>query len=659
MHTNQQQINFKIEAPKGSILGVNYSGMHDTAIAIVTSEGEPVFAVSLERLSRVKQDGRALDDLFNLIPWGQINKVAISAPESLSIQGSRVSNVLSVLLPYKRSPETLAHGDFFHEILNKIPCEKVFVGHHEAHASSAFWGSGFNESLCMTYDGGMLNDLYFGGIFNCNQKGILPLDLFDATLYSKVSTLYTFVTALLGFRPLRHEGKITGLAAYGKPTDRCLKIIKNWFENKYYELENCIQWENIYDKYIPPSLVAVVENLSPFRAEIVEISKEEIAATLQLFTETHILDILSKSRLLGWENPNICLAGGLFSNVKINQKIIESGYKQLFVAPPMSDEGTALGAAWHIISATENFKSKSLRSVFWGPTYSKVNTKQIIENKNIIYTIPDDPALTISELIHQGSVVAVFQGATEFGPRSLGNRSILAQATDNKINQSLNHKLNRTEFMPFAPMTRVEDADLCYHQIEKVRHAAEFMVVTVNCTADLKEMCPAVVHIDGTARPQLVDSTTSPFIHQILTNYIKLSGKLAIINTSFNVHEEPIVCSPEDALRGFFESGLDYLYFEDVGLISFSDNTNVAIHFMRQKIASINLKLENNINLNFEKLNSYKKEINNLNKDIESTRKILIERTEILETLSIELIDRTLRLEAANSILLKLNNNTV
>lgn len=638
--------NFNINPPVGSILGINYSGMHDSAISIVSPEGEPVFAVSLERLTRVKQDGRALDDLLISIPWDRIDKVAISTPSLLSNQKERKSNVLSNYLPSKRPPETLKHDSVFHDILNVIPCEKFFVGHQQAHASSAFWGSGFNESLCLTYDGGMLNDMYFGGIFNCDRKkGILPLELFDATLYSKVTTLYAFVTALLGFSPLKHEGKILGLAAYGKPSDRCFKILKNWFENKYYDLENCIQWKNIYHKEIPPRLGPVDENLTPFRAEIRSISREEMAASVQAFAENHILQILSSARLLGMESPYICLAGGLFANVKINQKIVESGFKELFVAPPMTDEGTALGAAWQIISKTNKFNVKPLRSVFLGPLFSEIDIKDAVVSKNIVYEVLENPAKSISDLLAKGEIVAVFQGAAEFGPRSLGNRSILAQATDISLNINLNHKLNRTEFMPFAPMTRVEDAHICYHGIERVRHAAEFMVVTVNCTEVMKEMCPAVVHKDGTARPQLVDASVCPLMHQILTNYKILTGKLAIVNTSFNVHEEPIVCSPDDALRGFFESGLDYLYFEGVGLISFSSNTKIALKYLKEKIISVKLELNKEIYNNGLREKIFNNKIDVLNNDLLESRRLLIERTSMLEISSSELIDRTLRLE--------------
>ncbi|MBI3811900.1 MAG: hypothetical protein HY283_06820 [Nitrospirae bacterium] len=617
-------IDFLINPPSGCILGVNYSGMHDSAIAIVTPKGDPVFAVSLERLSRFKQDGRPLHELLNAIPWDRIDKVAVSAPEFLQERHDNKSKLHPTLLPQPRLAATLAHGQGFLDALNMIPCEKVFVGHEEAHASSAFWGSGFEESLCLTYDGGMCNDLWFGGLYRCSKTdGIRPLDKFDALQYVKVTTLYSFVTALLGFMPLRHEGKITGLAAYGKPTDRCNNLLKKWFEQDSVELEMSLHWINCYDHYSPPQLLPNPAKLLPFRAQIEGIDREELAATLQDFSERHILQILSNARSAGWESSNICLAGGLFANVKINQRVAESGFNRLFVAPPMTDEGTALGAAWFAASGAKQFNPQPLRSMFLGPSYPAEKALTAVEKEGIKFNVPAVPAETIAELLAQGAVVAIFQGAAEFGPRALGNRSILAQATKTSINQNLNARLNRTEFMPFAPMTREEDAEICYYGIDRVRHSLEFMTVTVYCTEIMRQMCPAVVHVDGTARPQLVSAAVHPLIHQVLTHYKNLTGKLAIVNTSFNVHEEPIVCSPEDALRGFFESGLDYLYMEGVGLISFAENMQVTIQYLQEKIKRQNHKSKSGSSMD------------------EFLGATLFEQTERLELVSKALVERT------------------
>jgi len=147
----------------------------------------------------------------------------------------------------------------------------------------------------------------------------------------------------------------------------------------------------------------------------------------------------------------------------------------------------------------------------------------------------------------------------EYGPRALGNRSILYHAREPEVNQWLNTRLGRTEFMPFAPVTLFEAREKCYHNIKGAEHAAEFMTITFDCTDFMRESCPAAVHVDGTARPQLIRREVNPGYYDILTEYEKLSGIPSLINTSFNMHEEPIVNSPEDAVRAFLQGALDYL----------------------------------------------------------------------------------------------------
>jgi len=155
--------------------------------------------------------------------------------------------------------------------------------------------------------------------------------------------------------------------------------------------------------------------------------------------------------------------------------------------------------------------------------------------------------------------VARFNGRMEFGPRSLGNRSILYHCADASVNDWLNKRLDRTEFMPFAPATLEDDVNRSFHGIAGAEHAAEFMTITFDCTDEFKSKCPAAVHVDGTARPQIVRAKTNPSFHRVLQHYRELTGVGTLVNTSFNMHEEPIVCTPEDAVRSFVRGHLDYL----------------------------------------------------------------------------------------------------
>jgi carbamoyltransferase len=186
-----------------------------------------------------------------------------------------------------------------------------------------------------------------------------------------------------------------------------------------------------------------------------------------------------------------------------------------------------------------------------------------IKKYNLKYFEHSSPEKFIASELHNGKVVACFHGKMEFGPRSLGNRSILVRAIDRSVNDWLNKKLKRTEFMPFAPITLKKEASKMYYGLKKKKLTTKFMTITCNCTKKAINLFPAAIHIDNTARPQIINKKINSKIYKLLSEYFKISKIPTLINTSFNVHEEPIVCSPEDAIRAFLKSKLDYLYIED------------------------------------------------------------------------------------------------
>ena len=600
------------EIPPYSILGLNYSGVHDTTIAIVSPIGKIVFASSLERVSRFKQDGRPPVQLLENFPWDKIAKIAISTDAEAWMPEKILSLVHPVALQEPRN-ECPQHGSSFHEYLDTLPVVKEFVCHELSHTSSAFWLSGFEQSLCFSYDGGMFNCPWFGGLYHADRKnGIQHLDRFAASHYAKITSLYTVVTALLGFTPLKHEGKITGLAAYGKPNTKCREILESLFYQDYYLMESMVEWIYTYSSEINPIFFVREERIKLLRDRFRGISREDIAATLQHISEDHIISILNNSLKQGWNYESICLAGGLFANVKINQKIKEFGFKNIFVAPPMTDDGTALGAALYVASKHAAFDSRKVTNMFWGYEFSESDITENIDRFTLKFDKIDKPANFIADKLIEGAVIGIFQGRMEYGPRALGNRSIISQATRSEINNELNKKLCRTEFMPFAPMTRVEDARNCYEGLDGGEHAAEFMTITFNCTDLMKAQSPAVVHVDGTARPQLINKESHPLIYEIITDYKKKTSINSIINTSFNIHEEPIVCSPSDAIEGFLSSGLDFLYFEGGYIIDFQKNKDIALAYLQnnrnkisqkeQRLQAINLALSIQLEICFLQL---------------------------------------------------------
>ena len=256
----------------------------------------------------------------------------------------------------------------------------------------------------------------------------------------------------------------------------------------------------------------------------------------------------------------------MFANVKLNQRIAElPQVDYVFVFPAMSDTGNSIGAVLLDMQANNPAQMEAhrgaLESVYWGPEYAPAEIESALQTVGLPYQKLSDEALTktAAQAIHDGKIVGWFQGRMEFGPRSLGNRSMLARPIESSINDWLNQRLDRSEFMPFAPSVLEEKADEVFHNVEKGRHTAAFMTITFNVKEEWRKRIAAVVHVDGTARPQLVSTRTNPLYHQLISEYYQLSGIPLVLNTSFNVHEEPIVCAPKEAIQAYLEKRVDCL----------------------------------------------------------------------------------------------------
>jgi carbamoyltransferase len=291
--------------------------------------------------------------------------------------------------------------------------------------------------------------------------------------------------------------------------------------------------------------------------------REDLAASVQNLSEDITVRFVSH-----WVEQtglrNVAVAGGVFANVRINQFVYEiDGVDSIFVYPAMSDEGIPAGAAlarwWDGDEKTTAGPERALDDVYLGPSYSEEEIIAALDEKQIEYSRPNDIEMEVAEFLKEGKVVARFAGRMEYGPRSLGNRSILYRPDDPSVNDWLNERLSRTEFMPFAPATMMEDAERYYIGVEGAKDTARFMTITLDCSDDMKRLCPGVVHIDGTARPQLVTESDNPSYYRIIREFKRLTGLPAIVNTSFNLHEEPIVCTPHDAVRAFVIGHLDVL----------------------------------------------------------------------------------------------------
>jgi carbamoyltransferase len=408
--------------------------------------------------------------------------------------------------------------------------------HHDTHAANALYASGFDRALLVTLDGYGSGNC--GGVYAGGPEGIRPLHRF--AFPNSLGQFYELVTSGLGFKPSRHEGKIVGLAAYGKPA-----ILRDVLRERFVCRDGDIQIRASLDYFFTRALAQ-------------RFAKRDVAAAYQ-----RVLEDISQEMVKYWVEKTglrkIAMSGGVHANVKLNQRLREiDGVEEVFVYPNMGDGGCGTGAAL-LAAGLAAHPGQPFEDVYFGPDYSEAEIAAALRQAGLRHERVEDVEDRVAQLLTEDCIVGRFNGRMEYGPRALGNRSILYPARDPEVNQWLNQQLGRTEFMPFAPAALAEKAPRLFVGLEGSVKTAEFMTITFDCTEAMKRMCPAAVHVDGTARPQLVSARTNPSFHRILRGYFARTGIPAVINTSFNMHEEPIVCSPDDAIRAFLLGRLDYL----------------------------------------------------------------------------------------------------
>lgn len=421
-----------------------------------------------------------------------------------------------------------------------------------AHAASAYYYSGFSDALVVTIDAqgdGLSHTAYA-------VRGSKWDFLVRGGSGESLGAFYAALTEGLGFKPNRHEGKIVGLAAFGDY--KKIEKIDNGFFVK-------ISDDNLHFKR--QGYYKMIDKIKELLKN--GYSREDIAAYGQYLLEKLVIKHINKLREMT-KMKHLALAGGVFSNVKLNQKLTEQCYiDKIFIQPAMGDEGLIFGSVAYYLDKFEGgFANRPMNNIYFGNKYSNEEIEKILKNKNYAYKIMNNAAETVASLINENKIIGWFDGKMEFGPRALGNRSILANPGKREINDELNKRLKRTEFMPFAPSVLYEKADEVFEKVEPARHPAEFMTITFNVKPNWREKIKAVVHIDGTARPQLIKKDINPAYYSIIEEFFKLTGIPLIVNTSYNMHEEPIVSSPDDALRSFDEGAVDYVIFNNKFLVS-------------------------------------------------------------------------------------------
>jgi carbamoyltransferase len=443
----------------------------------------------------------------------------------------------------------------------KAPIE--FHDHHLTHAASAYYASGLNRALAITMDGE--GDGLSATVSVCEGASIERVSATDRL--DSAGYIYAAVTKRCGFKMSRHEGKITGLAAYGNPGAGYAKLARH-----VTVVEGRLRLVGLRGNGLVERGVRRVfrffgmdRSFGAFQlvAKCDAVSNQDLSAAVQHLLEDRITEIVQY-----WVDKtgirDVVVAGGIFANVKFNQRVGELDcVDSLFVFPDMGDGGAAYGAAIYSEVRRKGYYpvQTRLEDVYLGPDYPDEQIMSELEkDPRITFHRSDDVAAETAKHIAEGRIVGWFQGRMEYGPRALGHRSILASPVDATINKWLNDRMRRTEFMPFAPSCLYEYADQLF-EIRKpsLKRPAEFMTITFRMRDEWAKRAPAVSHVDQTARPQLVRSDVEPLYHRLLSEYLRLTGLPLVINTSFNVHEEPIVCKPKEAIKALQTGMVDVL----------------------------------------------------------------------------------------------------
>lgn len=549
------------------ILGISELD-NDTGAALVR-DGELIGAANEERFTRVKQQpglplrvidwllkqaGADISDVDKILVVRQdvhrersLTLKQLDETKWFSYPGSMTGKLLNYAVWKFRNYPRSKKLHLFHNkqlidwlAVSKIDPAKVErVNHHFMHVTAAYYGSGFDEALGFSVDG--QGDGQTATIYTCRNGKFEQIH--DVRLPHSAGAFYASLTKAAGYRPARHEGKITGLAAHGSYDEECMAFARKTL----YNVNGSFEAPYTYGTY--PWLKRLVKSKGP----------EKLAYAYQQTLEDVLVKYVSHYvRKTGLKN--LCMAGGVCANVRVNQKLFEiPEVERVFIFPHMSDGGLGWGAAmwgWH---RDREYHPKRIHDVYWGPSFTDEEITKALNDEGVRHSRPHDLATQLAEMLTDGDLIARFDGAMEFGPRALCHRSILYQPTDPSVNTWLNDQLHRTEFMPFAPVTLEEDARDLYHNFDGADHAANFMTITFDCAEEMIQNCPAVVHVDGTARPQTIRPDIDETMHRVLSVYKQRTGLSSIINTSFNMHEEPIVCTPADAIRACRDAHFRYL----------------------------------------------------------------------------------------------------
>jgi carbamoyltransferase len=565
------------------ILGL-HNGEHDAA-ACLFRDYELIAAVSLERLTRRKNAGvspeaelpfAAIDDCLAAagIGRGDVDMICVSRGhfemQSYVLRGRwRIKQAWWRLRGQKKLAMLFDMGRRQHtrdslSLLDQASLRRRYgfhkakfhvYNHHAAHGVPAYFYSEFDDALIYTADG--IGDNISYSASTALRGNIEILSGGDATLIERyrvnsIGMLYSYFTRALGFIWNRHEGKLTGLAGFGQPV-AADEITSHFTVDHTGDIRSDF-----------PSYDAMLDYA---KAVCARLSREDAAASVQEAAERVVCQAVETLQARTGLH-SLALGGGVFANVRLNRSLLEkTSAERLFVFPAMGDEGLPVGGCLLYLlardgAATWQANRQPLRSLYLGRDHNARFAAAAARLPQVAAS-GDRPLEQAVDALVAGRVVAIYTSRGEYGPRALGARSILAAPIKSEVNDTINKRLERSEFMPFAPVVLDDQAARVFDVHAGNAHAARFMTITCDVKPEWRERIPAVVHVDGSARPQTIRAEDNPLYHGVLERYFQRTGLPVLVNTSFNVHEEPIVDTPEQALKSLVDGRIDHILTED------------------------------------------------------------------------------------------------
>jgi carbamoyltransferase len=437
----------------------------------------------------------------------------------------------------------------------------AYVEHHLAHAASTFYLSPFASAAILSIDAvGEWTSTWLG-----YGRGKEIVRLKEIGFPHSIGMLYGSITAYLGFKFASGEGKTMGLASYGKPTfiEEFRRIVKLKPEGEFeLDLSYFDFHKRGFGHWVSQKFI---DRLGPPRGTQgpIEPRFADIAASVQQITEEvglHLGDYLHKKTGL----DAVCLAGGVALNSVMNGRLLVEGpFRDIYVPPMAHDSGASIGAALYLHVKNEGDRVARMPHAYWGPSFEEEEIRKVLTEAGIPFEKVDDAPKYAAEVVAKGKIIGWFQGRMEVGPRALGNRSILADPRCAEMKDRLNARVKHREgFRPFAPSILEE----CVSDYFEVNYPSPFMILVYGVRPEKEHEIAAVSHVDRTGRVQSVSKEHNPKYWRLIDEFRKITGVPVVLNTSFNVRGEPIVCTPKDALDCFLGTKIDYLFLGDLVL---------------------------------------------------------------------------------------------